>query len=74
MAVARVVKPNPVSAKNRAEAHDYVFQTVADAAEIPVENSAALIPFFEQLYRHQRGEVAGALQHPALRRFPYRRR
>jgi lysophospholipase L1-like esterase len=54
-------KPAPVSAKNRAEAHDYVFQTVADSADIPVENAAALIPFFEQLYRHQRGELAGPL-------------
>lgn len=55
----KTAKAPPVPAKVRAEAHDYVFQNVANGADIPVENSAALIPFFEQLYRHQRGEVAG---------------
>jgi lysophospholipase L1-like esterase len=49
------------SAKARAAAHDFVYETVADSADIPVENAAALIPFFEQLYRHQRGELAGPL-------------
>lgn len=55
------IKPTPVSAKVRAEAHDYVLQTVADRADLPVENAAALIPFFEQLYRHQRGESDGGV-------------
>ena len=50
-----------VSAKARAAAHEDVFQTVAERADLPVENAAALIPFFEQLYRHQRGELAGPL-------------
>ena len=50
-----------VTAKARAEAHDYVYENVAEGAEIPVDNAAALIPFFEQLYRHQRGELAGPL-------------
>ena len=54
-------KAAPVSAQARAAAHDFVYQTVADSADIPVENAAALIPFFEQLYRHQRGELAGPL-------------
>jgi lysophospholipase L1-like esterase len=58
-APVKTVKAPQVPAKVRAEAHDYVFQNVANGADIPVENSAALIPFFEQLYRHQRGEVAG---------------
>ncbi len=49
------------AAKAKAAAHNFVFQTVADSADIPVENAAALIPFFEQLYRHQRGEIAGPL-------------
>jgi len=49
------------SAKTRAAAHDFVYETVAEGADIPVENAAALIPFFEQLYRHQRGELAGPL-------------
>jgi lysophospholipase L1-like esterase len=50
-----------VTAKARAEAHDYVYENVAEGADIPVDNAAALIPFFEQLYRHQRGELAGPL-------------
>jgi lysophospholipase L1-like esterase len=58
-APVKTAKAPPVPAKVRAEAHDYVFQNVAQGAAIPVENSAALIPFFEQLYRHQRGEVSG---------------
>ncbi|HSP69532.1 MAG TPA: SGNH/GDSL hydrolase family protein [Bryobacteraceae bacterium] len=51
-----------VSAKARAAAHEDVYQSVASRADLPVENAAALIPFFEQLYRHQRGEVAGPLR------------
>ncbi|MBI3683404.1 MAG: SGNH/GDSL hydrolase family protein [Acidobacteria bacterium] len=31
------------------------------ARQTPVENIAALVPFFEQLYRHQRGESDGSL-------------
>ncbi len=51
-----------VSAAARAEAHDVIFKNVADGADIPVENAAALIPFFEQLYRHQKGEIKGPLR------------
>ena len=59
----KIIPAKPaVSAKVRAAAHDDVFQTVASRADLPVENAAALIPFFEQLYRHQRGEVAGPLR------------
>lgn len=43
-------------------AHDTVFENVATAADLPVENAAALIPFFEQLYRHQKGEMPGPLR------------
>src|SRR5581483_7139197 len=60
-APARTSRPAPVSARVRAEAHDFVLQTVADRADLPVENAAALVPFFEQLYRHQRGEIEGAV-------------
>jgi lysophospholipase L1-like esterase len=41
---------------------DYVFQNVASGADIPVEHAAALIPFFEQLYRHQKGEFQGPVR------------
>jgi lysophospholipase L1-like esterase len=64
-AVAKKVVAAPktvVTAKARAAAHDSVYQNVAEGADIPVENAAALIPFFEQLYRHQRGELAGPLR------------
>ncbi len=55
-------KGPPVSAKTRAEAHEGVFEKVANGADIPVENASALIPFFELLYRHQKGEMAGPVR------------
>ena len=51
-----------VTAKSRAEAHNFVYENVANGADIPVENAAALIPFFEQLYRHQRGKEVGPVR------------
>jgi lysophospholipase L1-like esterase len=59
-AKARAVQA--AAAKIRAAAQDTVFKTVASGADIPVENAAALIPFFEQLYRHQKGEMAGPVR------------
>jgi lysophospholipase L1-like esterase len=50
------------AAKARANAQNHVYRNVADAAGIPVENAAALIPFFEQLYRHQKGEMQGPVR------------
>src|SRR5580765_3742301 len=38
-----------VSAATRAEAHEGVVEKVFRGAELPVENAAALVPFFEQL-------------------------
>jgi lysophospholipase L1-like esterase len=59
----RLIPKGPrVSAATRAEANQGVFQKVATGADIPVENAAALIPFFEQLYRHQKGEAQGPLR------------
>jgi lysophospholipase L1-like esterase len=55
-------KAIPVNTKRRAEAHEAVYEHVATGADIPVENAAALIPFFEQLYRHQEGELPGPLR------------
>jgi lysophospholipase L1-like esterase len=57
-----IPKGPPVSARTRAEANEGVFQKVANGADVPVENAAALIPFFEQLYRHQKGEAQGPLR------------
>ncbi len=51
-----------MAARARSNGHDYVFQNVASGADIPVERSAALIPFFEQLYRHQKGQMPGPIR------------
>ena len=58
----RPATPSAATLKARAVAHDAVYGDVADAASIPVENTAALIPFFEQLYRHQKGELEGPVR------------
>ncbi len=55
-------KLTPVKVRDRANAHETVFQNVSNAADIPVENAVALVPFFEQLYRHQKGEMPGPLR------------
>jgi lysophospholipase L1-like esterase len=57
-----IPRPAPVSAKTRAEANEGVFQKVSRGADLPVENAARLIPFFELLYRHQKGEIPGPLR------------
>jgi lysophospholipase L1-like esterase len=44
------------------EANQGVFQKVSNGLSIPVENAGTLIPFFEQLYRHQTGEIPGPLR------------
>jgi len=70
-AATTVKKPAPrrastprssVSAATRAEAHEGVVEKVLRGAQLPVENAAALVPFFEQLYRQQHGELAGPLR------------
>ena len=58
----RIPKGPPVPKQVRTQAVSYVSSEVEDAASIPVENSAALIPFFEQLYRGQRGETEGPVR------------
>ncbi len=57
-----IPKGPPVPAKLRAEAHDGVFEKIATGADIPVENAASLVPFFELLYRHQSGEIPGPVR------------
>ena len=61
----RAELPRRVRASARARARKPTkacFEKVANGAEIPVENAAALVPFFEQLYRHQNGEMPGPLR------------
>jgi lysophospholipase L1-like esterase len=57
-----IPKGPPVSKSARVEANQGVFQKVANGADIPVENPGTLVPFFEQLYRHQMGEMPGPLR------------
>ncbi len=60
----RVTAPRAprVSAATRKEANQGVFQKVSDSVSIPIENAGTLIPFFEQLYRHQKGDIPGPLR------------
>ncbi len=59
----RTVAPRPtVSAATRTEAHEGVVEKVFRGAQLPVENAAALVPFFEQLYRQQHGQLTGPLR------------
>ncbi len=57
----RVPKGPPVSAQARAEASDEVTGMLERTAEIPIENPAAMVPFFEQLRRTKSGEASGPL-------------
>ncbi len=56
------VPRSSVNQATRAEAQEGVVQKITKGAQLPVENPAALVPFFEQLYRQQRGELAGPLR------------
>ena len=40
----------------------YVTQALESGLSIPVDNPAGLVPFFEQLYRHQQGELPGPVR------------
>jgi lysophospholipase L1-like esterase len=57
----RVPKAPPVSAQARAEASEEVTGMLASTADIPIENPAAMVPFFEQLRRTKSGEADGTL-------------
>lgn len=52
----RPVRRPAVTAAQRNAAQSAVQESLAGAIEAGIENPAALIPFFEQLYRHQEGE------------------
>jgi lysophospholipase L1-like esterase len=52
----RIPRPPPVSPKVRAEANESVTAAVDSRIEQPLENPAAMVPFFEQLYRSRAGE------------------
>lgn len=54
-------KTTAKAAPRKAAAPVNVDDYLSVAREYPVENVAALVPFFEQLYRHQRGEIPEGL-------------
>ncbi len=56
-----VPKPPPVSAAARAHASEDVTDMLDRTAGIPIENPAAMVPFFEQLRRAAKGESTGPL-------------
>src|ERR1700730_10287826 len=57
----RIPKAPPVSAQARAEASEEVTGMLDRTAGIPIENPAAMVPFFEQLRRAATGESTGPL-------------
>ncbi len=57
---AKAKTPAKVSAPKPKPAAEYVAESLA--APISVVNAGALAPFFEQLYRHQRGELPGPVK------------
>jgi lysophospholipase L1-like esterase len=61
-AAVKAPKSPAVSPATRREAAEGVGEKLTAGAEVPVENPAALVPFFEQLYRHQNGDLAGPLK------------
>ena len=60
----RVAAPRAprVSASTRMEANQGVFQKVSTGARFLWKTPGTLIPFFEQLYRHQKGDMPGPLR------------
>lgn len=60
--VRRTPKAPPVTAQQRAEAAEAVSGMIDQAAEMAIENPAAMVPFFELLYRNQSEEVSEPLR------------
>ena len=56
-----VPKPPPVSAAVWTQATEDVSSMIERTAEMPIENPAAMVPFFEQLRRSKSGESDGPL-------------
>lgn len=56
---AAKAKPVTAAAKN---ATQFVDEALQAGLSFPIDNPAALVPFFEQLYRHQRGELPGPVR------------
>ncbi|MBN9660741.1 MAG: hypothetical protein J0H49_21295 [Acidobacteria bacterium] len=48
-----VPKPPPVTAEQKAEATESVQAHMAEAVDLGIQNAAAMVPFYEMLYRQQ---------------------
>ena len=65
---AKKSAPKTATAKKTApkatakSATEYVEHALEAGLALPVENPAGLVPFFEQLYRHQHGELPGPVR------------
>jgi lysophospholipase L1-like esterase len=69
---AKKTAPKVPAAKSKAAAkapvapkqtpQQYIQKALEDGLSIPIDNPAAMVPFFEQLYRHQRGELPGPVR------------
>lgn len=55
----RIPPPPRVSAKQRAEALDAVQSRLGEAAELGIQNAAAMVPFYEMLHRFEEDSRAG---------------
>jgi lysophospholipase L1-like esterase len=52
----------PKAAAPAVNASDFVARSLQHGLSLPVDNPAAIVPFFEQLYRHQKGELPGPVR------------
>ncbi len=57
------VRPPVVSAKMKAASQEYVAEAMDAVAAAAVENSAALVPFYEQLWQLEQNKAAGKSLH-----------
>ena len=55
-------KAAPKAAAPKVAPDEFVTRSLERGLAIPVDNPAALVPFFEQLFRHQRGELPGPVR------------
>jgi lysophospholipase L1-like esterase len=61
-AAAKAKSAPPPPAAPKVNAGEFVEHSLELGLSLPVDNPAALVPFFEQLYRHQRGELPGPVR------------
>lgn len=57
-----VQKSAPSKVAPKQSASEFVAHSLEAGLSLPVDNPAALVPFFEQLYRHQQGGLPGPVR------------